>query len=216
MDRLREIKNDEGGYFMAKLLYIKANPKKDNESRTFRLAETFLDVYRQKNPGDQIITHDLYAENVRPITAEQLQTRLNPKDEAMRQHPVYRYAFEFKDADKIVLAAPMWNLSFPAILKCYLDYIMAVGITFKYTETSPVGLCQGKKAVHITTRGGLYSQGPAASFEMGDKYLRVLFGFLGITDFQTVAAETLDVIGTDVEGILAKAMKEAREKAENF
>ncbi|NLI91807.1 MAG: FMN-dependent NADH-azoreductase [Peptococcaceae bacterium] len=201
---------------MATLLYVKANPKSDQESRTFRISEAFINAYRKANPGDQMITHDLYAENIRPITAEQLQTRYTPKDESVRQHPIYKYAYEFKTSDKIVIAAPMWNLSFPAILKCYLDYIMAVGITFQYTENGPVGLCQGKKAVHIVTRGGVYSEGPAAAFEMGDKYLRVLFGFLGITDFTTIAAEKLDVIGTDVEGVIAEAIKKAENKGLNF
>jgi FMN-dependent NADH-azoreductase len=201
---------------MAKLLYVKANPKSDQESRTFRLSETFINAYREANPGDQIITHDLYAEDVRPITADQLRARLDPKDESLRSHPVYQYAYEFKESDKIVIAAPMWNLSFPAILKCYLDYIMAVGITFQYTEKGPVGLCQGKKAVHIVTRGGMYSEGPASAYEMGDKYLRGLFGFLGISDFTTIAAEMLDVVGADVEGEIAKGLKLAEEKGRNF
>ncbi|MGI6449490.1 MAG: FMN-dependent NADH-azoreductase [Desulfitobacteriia bacterium] len=201
---------------MATLLYIKANPKPDMDSRTFRISESFINAYREANPGDRIITRDLYAEGVKPITAEELQTRFNPKDESARQHPVYKYAFEFKESTKIVIAAPMWNLSFPAILKCYLDYIMAVGLTFDYTEKGPVGLCQGKKAVHIVTRGGLYSEGPAHAYEMGDQYLRALFGFLGITDFTTIAAEMLDVVGTDVEGKLAEAIKKAQDKARNF
>ncbi|AET68156.1 acyl carrier protein phosphodiesterase [Desulfosporosinus orientis DSM 765] len=203
---------------MATLLYIKANPKTNQDSRTFRISETFIDSYRKKNPGDQIIIRDLYEENVQPLTAEQLQERFNAMDEeSIKKHPVYKYALEFKNADKIVIAAPMWNLGFPAILKCYLDYIMAVGITFKYTENGPVGLCEGgKKVVHIVTRGGVYSEGPAAAYEMGDKYLRVVFGFLGIYDFTTIAAEMLDVIGTDVEGIMANALKDAEDTANNF
>jgi FMN-dependent NADH-azoreductase len=201
---------------MATLLYVKANPKTDQESRTFRISENFINVYRETNPGDRIITHDLYAENVQPITADQLKVRHDPKDDSLRTHLVYKYAFEFKECDKILIAAPMGNLSFPAILKCYLDYIMAVGITFHYTEKGPVGLCQGKKAVHIVTRGGFYSEGPASAYEMGDKYLRGLFGFLGITDFTTIAAEMLDVVGADVEGEMAKVIKQAEGKARNF
>lgn len=201
---------------MAVLLYIKANPKQDKESRTFRISESFINTYRETNPGDKIITHDLYAEGVKPLTAQDLDSRFSPKDENARQHPIYQYAYEFHSCDKIAIAAPMWNLSFPAILKCYLDYIMAVGITFEYTEKGPVGLCQGKKAVHIVTRGGLYSQGPASAYEMGDKYLRGLFGFLGITDFTTIAAEMLDVVGADVEGEMAKAVRRAQEKGRIF
>jgi FMN-dependent NADH-azoreductase len=201
---------------MAILLYIKANPKPESESRTYQISESFINTYREKCPGDKIITYDLYAEGVKPITEEELRSRFSPKDDSALRHSIYKYAFEFKSCDKIVIAAPMWNLSFPAILKCYLDYIMAVGITFDYTEHGPVGLCQGKKAVHIVTRGGLYSEDPASAYEMGDKYLRGLFSFLGIVDFTTIAAEKLDIVGVDVEREMAKAIKVAQDKARNF
>jgi FMN-dependent NADH-azoreductase len=65
-----------------------------------------------------------------------------------------KYAYQFAEADKYIIAAPFWNLSFPAILKAYIDYICVTGITFKYTAEGPVGLGQGKKAVHIVARGG--------------------------------------------------------------
>lgn len=133
-----------------------------------------------------------------------------------KDHPVLKYAYQFLEADKYVFAEPLWNLSIPAILKAYIDYICVTGITFKYTEQGPVGLCQGKKAVNITTRGGEYSEEPFASWEMGDKYLKTILGFLGITDFTTIAANKLDVIGEDVEAIVNKAIKEAEELAKNF
>jgi FMN-dependent NADH-azoreductase len=201
---------------VAKVLYIKANPKSDEQSRTFRLSGSFITAYRQNNPGDEIITHDLYQEDVKPLSAGDLQTVFGPKDADSANHPVLKYAYEFKASDKIIIAAPMWNLSFPSILKSYLDYITVTGITFHYTEQGPVGLCQGKKAVHIVTRGGAYSEGAGAAYEMGDRYLRTTFGFLGITDFTTIAAEQLDIIGFDVQGELSKKMQEAEEKARTF
>ena len=121
-----------------------------------------------------------------------------------------------KSYKKVEVAEPFWNLSIPAILKAYIDYISVTGITFKYTETGPVGLCVGKKAVNIVTRGGDYSVEPAASFEMGDRYLRSIFGFLGITDFTTIAANGLDVIGNDVDAIVGEAIMSAKELAKNF
>ncbi|MDP4290570.1 MAG: NAD(P)H-dependent oxidoreductase, partial [Bacteroidota bacterium] len=72
------------------------------------------------------------------------------------------------------------------------------------------------KAVNITTRGGAYLEGPGSAFEMGDRYLRTLFAFLGIRDYATIAAEELDVIGMDVEAIVNKAIKEAQELAKTF
>lgn len=110
----------------------------------------------------------------------------------------------------------MWNLSTPAILNAYIDYVSVTGITFKYTENGPVGLGEGKKAVHIVTRGGEYSEGPAARFEMGDRYLRTIFSFFEITDFTTISADKLDVIGENVEAILQNAIKKAQEIAKDF
>ena len=110
----------------------------------------------------------------------------------------------------------MWNLNIPAILKAYIDYVSVTGITFKYTANGPVGLCEGKKAVHIVSRGGEYSEGPAAMFEMGDRYLRTIFAFFGITDFTTISADKVDVIGEDVEAIVENAIKKAQATAREF
>ncbi|QGU94084.1 FMN-dependent NADH-azoreductase [Clostridium bovifaecis] len=201
---------------MSKLLYIKANPKPDNVSRTFRISEEFIKGYKEKNPQDEVITLDLYKENIHHLTLEDINDIFSQKGDDAQSHPILKYAYEFASADKYVIAAPLWNLSIPAILKSYIDYISVTGITFKYTENGPVGLCHGKKAMHIVARGGSYGVEPLSSYEMGDRYLRTIFGFLGITDFTTVAAENLDVIGADVEGIVQKAIKEAKEVAQNF
>lgn len=203
---------------MNKLLYIKANPKPDNVSRTFRISEEFIKAYKEKNPQDKIITLDLYKENIHHLTSGDINDIFGKKGEEAKNHPILKYAYEFADVDKYVVAAPFWNLSVPSILKSYIDYVSVTGITFKYTENGPVGLCQGKKAIHIVARGGGYSGGggPLNAFEMGDRYLRTIFGFFGITDFTTIAAENLDVIGADIDGIVEKAIKDAKEKAQSF
>lgn len=127
---------------MAKVLYIKANPKSDQESRTFQISEAFIAAYRQAHPSDEIITLDLYKEMVPPLSTEEVILNNSGTDFA---HPFYDYAKQFLAVDKYVFAAPLWNLSVPGILKNYLDRIMVVGITFHYTEEGPVGLCTGKK-----------------------------------------------------------------------
>jgi len=74
----------------------------------------------------------------------------------------------------------------------------------------------GEKAINISARGGEYFVEPFSALEMGDRYLRTIFAFLGITDFTTVSADALDVIGNDVEAIVGNAIKDAQEKAKNF
>ncbi|MGE4485765.1 MAG: FMN-dependent NADH-azoreductase [Oscillospiraceae bacterium] len=201
---------------MSKILYIKANAKLEGESRTFRISDCFIENYRKFHPEDEIITLDLYKEGIRLLTADDINAVFGPKTEESRKHPILKYAYQFAEADKYVIAEPLWNLSIPAILKAYIDYICVTGITFKYTAEGSVGLCQGKKAVNISSRGGEYSIEPFSSLEMGDRYLRTLFSFLGITDFTTISADALDIVGNDVEAIVGNAIKNAQEKAKNF
>ncbi len=200
---------------MSKVLYIKANAKPEGQSRTFKISDSFIDEYKKNNPNDEVITLDLYKEKINFLSEEAISLH-RPAPGEGKNHPVLKYAYQFAEADKYIVAAPMWNLNIPAILKAYIDYVCVTGITFKYTANGPVGLCEGKKAVHIVARGGAYSEGPAAAFEMGDRYLKTIFGFLGITDFTTIAADKLDVIGEDVESIIGNAIKEAQATAKSF
>ena len=199
---------------MATVLYIKANPK-PNMSRTLMISDSFINSYKKTYPNDNIITLDLYKENINFLTAQDINVILVPRNSESKNHPILKYAYQFLEADKYVIAAPFWNLGIPAILKAYIDYICVTGITFKYTEDGSVGLCNGKKAIHIVSRGGEYSKGPFAAYEMGDRYLRAIFGFLGITDFTTIVAERLDM-GEDVDVIVQRAINEARAKVDNF
>ncbi|HHX72686.1 MAG TPA: FMN-dependent NADH-azoreductase [Clostridiales bacterium] len=197
---------------MGTVLYVKANPSPT--SRSIRIADAFIEAYQAQNPADEIITLDLYKEDIRFLTGEDL-ALLAPGCEKPEDHPVLKYTYQFLNADKYVFATPFWNLSIPAILKAYLDYVCFSGVTFKYTEHGPVGLCSGKVA-HITARGGEYSTGLLADWEMGDRYMRTILGFLGLTDFQTIAAEGLDIVGADVEGIVNEAIEKAKGLAVRF
>jgi FMN-dependent NADH-azoreductase len=201
---------------MSKLLYIKVNAKAENTSRTFKISDSFIEAYKQRNPNDEIITLDLYKEGIKPLTEADINSVFGKKTEESKRHPILKYAYQFMEADKFVIAEPMWNLSIPAILKAYIDYICVTGITFKYTAEGPVGLCKNKKAINITTRGGQYSSEPNSNYEMGERYLRTIFAFLGIIDFTSVTAEELDIIGKDVTDIVNKAIIRAKYAAENF
>ncbi len=200
---------------MSTLLYIKANAKPEGASRTFRISDNFIKTYKEYHPDDEIITLDLYKESISFLSEEGIAMHMASQCEG-RNNPVLKYAYQFFDADKYVIAEPFWNLGIPAILKAYIDYIVVKSVTFVYTADGPVGLCKGKKAVNIITRGGEYSEGKLAEWEMGDRYLRNILGFLGVRDFNTISAEKLDVIGQDVEAILSKAIIRAREIAKTF
>ena len=116
--------------------------------------------------------------------------------------PVFGLARQYAEAETIVMAAPFWDLSFPAALKQYLEQINVVGITFRYTEAGiPVGLCRAERLFFVTTAGGFYV--PEA---YGFGYIRDLAeNFHGIRDVRKLEAAGLDIEGADAGAILKAA-----------
>ena len=119
-------------------------------------------------------------------------------------HPSFGLARSFAAADIIVIAAPFWDLSFPASLKQYFEHINAIGITFRYTESGePQGLCRAKKLYYVTTAGG-----PIYSDAFGYGYVKALAQtFYGIPDTVMISAEGLDIEGADTDTILGDALR---------
>lgn len=115
---------------------------------------------------------------------------------------------ELLAADTLVIGAPMYNFGIPSQLKSWFDYVLRAGIAFNYTEAGPEGLLKGKRAVVIETRGGLYSEGPAAVMDAQEPHLRGMLGFMGITDVTFVRAEKLAFGDEAKEASLAAARAE--------
>lgn len=201
---------------MSKVLYIKANARTNGESRTFKISDSFIETYKANNPEDEVVELDLYEAGLEFLPKGKMNELRQAVQEQDRNHPILKFAFEFLDADKYVIAEPIWNLGIPAILKAYIDYVAVGGITFTYTANGPVGLCENKKAVNIITRGGDYSSEPVESIEMADKYLRNILGFMGITDYTTIAADRLDIMTEDTNQLLDDAVGRAKEVALSF
>ena len=201
---------------MSKVLYIKANSKPEGVSNTFKISDFFLNEYKNKHPNDEITTLDLYKEGVNFLSMEEIVAIFSPKNDVSQNNFILRYAYQFAGMDKFIIAAPMWNLGVPAILKAYIDYVSISGITFNYTENGPVGLLNNKKSVYIMTSGGNYSIPPYSEFDLCSKYLKTIFAFFGITDFTTITAENLNVVGTDIEAELEKAKCKCSEMVKYF
>ena len=96
---------------------------------------------------------------------------------------------EFLEADTVVIGAPMYNFGMASQLKAWFDHILVAGKTFRHSETGPEGLATGKKVIIALSRGGYYSEGPAAAMEHAETHLRALLGFIGITDVEFVVTE---------------------------
>ncbi len=200
---------------MKTLLYVKANPKTVEFSKTFQISERFIEAYKELNPKDEIITLDLYNADIEFLSHDDVMAH-SEKSMDYCNITARTYAQQFALADKYVIAAPLWNLGIPSILKAYFDYVSVSGISFKYTENGPVGMLTGKKALFVAARGGFYDKPPASEIEMGERYVRTIMGFFGISDFTAVAANGLDVQGQNVKAIMQAAVAKAEIFAKTF
>ena len=177
------------------ILYINACVRKD--SRTNELAQYAL----SKLQGN-IEEINLNLEKIAPLYKE----RLDLRDELIKNkdynHSLFKYAKQFANADIILISAPYWDLSFPAILKTYIENINVNGITFSYSEKGyPVGLCKAKKLIYVTTAGG-----PIISDDFGFGYIKSLAeNFYGIKYIDYIKAEGLDIFNANVQEILEKS-----------
>ncbi|WCM93842.1 FMN-dependent NADH-azoreductase [Acidovorax sp. NCPPB 2350] len=116
---------------------------------------------------------------------------------------------ELLASDVIVLGAPMYNFSVPTQLKAWIDRVTQPGRTFRYTETGPIGLTQGKRVIVASTRGGMYSEPALQHMDYQEDYLRTIFNFMGIVDVRIVRAERLSR-GPDIR---SQAVEAARDQA---
>ena len=181
---------------MDKILFINACVRPN--SRTLELAHHVLD----KSSGE-VQEVKLYSENLAPLELSEIELR----DKAFKDNDFSSSAFDlakqFANAQTIVIAAPYWDLTFPAVLKCYFEKITVNGLTFCYGEKGAIqGLCKAKKLVYVTTAGG------PIIYDFGYNYVATLAkNFYGISDIKCLKAEGLDVYGANV----AKIMEEAKQ-----
>ncbi len=186
---------------MKPVLFINACVRKG--SRTGRLAKCVL--RKLDRPYEEVCVHGIRF----PVTDEAfLEKRDRLLSDGDIMDPVFDHARRFAQAETIVIAAPYWDLSFPAALKQYIEQINAAGITFRYTgDGIPVGLCRAERLIVVMTAGGSY-----VPEEYGFGYIKALAqGFYGISDVRLIKACGLDMEGADVEGILRSAEKEIEE-----
>lgn len=128
-------------------------------------------------------------------------------------HPRFRYAHQFAQADEIVVAAPFWDLSFPALLKVYIEQVSVDGITFHSAHGGLQGLCKAEHMVYLTTRGGVYTGDP---MEMGSRYMEAMHSFFGIKDYICIAADAMDTSRYDGKALLQEAKDKAAALARSF
>ena len=198
---------------MENLLFINACVRGER-SRTLKLARRFLAGYQKAHPDTVVTQRDLCADRLQPQYPEVLAERDALWNAGKLDQPMFEPARQFAAADKIVVAAPFWDLCFPAVLKIYLERVTVADLTFGYDEQGAmVGKCRASKLLYITTRGGNYA---GTDLEMGTPMLRALCAMYGIPELVTLAAEGLDDVRQDGAALLNAALERADALAEAF
>lgn len=183
------------------ILYVNSCVRKN--SRTDRLARVLLSKF-----DDEVVELKLEKENLRPYSEDMIEKRTALAQKGDFSDDIFKWANLFVKADKIVISAPHWDLSFPALLKLFIENIYVTGLVSKYNEKGmPEGLCKASKLYYVATSGGKFI--PTYSYNQIEDLCKICFG---IKETQLICAEMLDVVGFDAEKIL----KEAEEKIVNL
>ncbi|ATA23875.1 FMN-dependent NADH-azoreductase [Brenneria goodwinii] len=175
---------------MSKVLVLKSSILA-NFSQSNQLADYFSAQWQASHPGDSVTVRDLAAQPI-PVLDGELVSALRPSDAPLtpRQQEALTLSdeliAELQANDIIVVTAPMYNFNIPTQLKNYFDLIARAGVTFRYTEQGPEGLVKGKRAIVLTSRGGIHKDTPT---DLLAPYVRLFLGFIGITDVEFVFAE---------------------------
>ena len=166
-------------------------------SRTLRLARRVLG--HLGGAGTEL---DLQREGLSPLTAETLRARDDVLSRGAWDDPMLRYARQFAEAEKIVAAAPYWDLSFPASVKTYFEHVNVSGVTFSYSaDGRPQSHCHTKRLFYVMTAGG-----SILPPNHGYAYVKNLAEtFYGVPEIVCFSAELLDVEGIDAEATLRDA-----------
>jgi len=177
-----------------KILQINASARREGANST-KLANRVTERLLAANPGATVTVRDLAAEPLPVLDEVALGALFTPAEQRSAEQAALAARFdaaiaELQAHDTVVLGVAMYNFGVTVQLKSWIDAIARAGMTFKYTETGPVGLVQGKTVYAACARGGMYRGTPNDS---QTPYLKAVLGFLGMKDVHFVYAEGLNM-----------------------
>lgn len=180
---------------MPSLLNVQSSPNLYS-SGSRAVSKAFVEAFLRRFPSFEVIEVDLTKDPPKHVGPEHLRAFFMPpetheSDDSAALAISDGYVQQLIDADVILIGTPMHNLGVSSSLKSWIDNIIRVGKTFKYTETGPVGLIPGKKVVIVVGSGGIYTSGPLQGMEHAGNYLRDILMTLGISDITILRAEGL-------------------------
>ncbi|BBN60646.1 FMN-dependent NADH-azoreductase [Hydrogenovibrio marinus] len=177
---------------MATLLRIDSSALSQGSNSKY-LADQYQAEWLGNHPQGKVIHHDLGVNPPSHLSEATIQAMYTPAesrsaDQNAQLNESNQALQDMREADTLLISAPMYNFGIPSSLKAYLDQVVRVGETFTYTENGPKGLLEGKQAIVILTSGGNYTESPYNQFDHVTPYLNTVLGFIGITDVKVVAA----------------------------
>ena len=192
---------------MKKLLYIDSCIRGEL-SRTKKIATPIIEKLSERYEVETIVINDL---ELRPVQAEENRRRAG----GVVSEEAISLANKIKNADRIVIAAPFWDMSIPAALKTFFELCSLFGVTFDSNDKTCYGLCKAENAMFITTRGMKIRTGEP--LEQATPYLKALFWLWGIKGFEVVARENFDYLPQkEIEKEISSAIEEGLKIAETF
>ena len=203
------------------ILVVKANNRPASEAVSSKMYETFMENLE----GVNVTTYDVFAEDM-PYFGQDLfnafgkmQSGEELTDVEQRILAAKQKAMDaLKAADVVIFAFPLWNLTIPAKLQTFIDYVYAAGFTFKYNENGQlVSLMTDKKAVILSARGGIYSTPETAPMEMAATYIKnVVGGVFGMEIVDEVIIEGHNAAPDQAQTIIAEGLAKVAEVAKSF
>src|SRR5579862_201044 len=184
---------------MKKLLHIIATPREE-ESRTLRISEAFLEAFQSKHADWVIEELHLAKEILPPLTLKRVDGKyLLLEGKALygelREgwNEIIAHINRFLSASSYLISTPMWNFTVPYMLKHYIDIIVQPNYLFKYTQSGPEGLVKERKMVVLASYGGQYTSDNTRMQNYHEPYIRTIFEFVGITDISFIVAQPTDM-----------------------
>ena len=180
-------------------------------SRTRALSGAFLSAFQAAHPEAEVETVVLETLDAKPFLPAALDERDALASIGAFDAPVFDLARQFRGADRIVAAAPFWDLSFPAAMRTYIEHISVNGLCYHYEADGCHGDCRGTRLAYLTTGGDF--QRPES---LGVLYWKQLSAMFGIPRFDYVFAGGLDVDPAKTAALLEAACQEARALGREF
>ncbi|MFM4942747.1 FMN-dependent NADH-azoreductase [Aeromonas bivalvium] len=174
-------------------------------------SNALIDSYLAERQGDSVTVRDLATLNLPVLDGELAMGLRGGENLNERQLAVLAQSdeliAELKGSDLVIIAAPMYNFNIPTQLKNWIDLIARAGVTFRYTETGPVGLVENTRALVVSPRGGMHV---GNATDLVTPYMRTVLGFIGIKEVDFIYAEGMGM-GPEAQ---AKGIEEARSQLE--